>query len=259
MYLEKFSLHGRRALVTGSGRGIGAEIARALAEAGAEVVIVDIDGAAAEEAASVLRSDGHAAHHRQVDLSDADAVEALAEDVTNSVGAIDILVNNAGIVLVADPLETSAADWKRTMEVNSDAVFYCSKAFGSRMKKEGSGSIVNIGSLAGIVATRPQNPVAYATSKGAVHMLTKSLAVALAPHGVRVNAVAPSYVASAMIDPEKASGEFAEWYRVWMDMTPMARLGQPEEVASAVLFLASDAASFCTGAILPVDGGYGSI
>ncbi|MBO9377126.1 glucose 1-dehydrogenase [Sphingomonas histidinilytica] len=259
MYLDKFNLAGRKALVTGGARGIGAEIAHALAEAGAEVVIVDIDGAGAASAAAALEAGGHAIHHRSADLSNADTVEALAEEICRTIGVIDILVNNAGIVIVTDPLETSEDDWKRTMSVNTDAVYYCAKAFGRRMKEKGSGSIVNIGSLAGMVATRPQNPVAYATSKGAVHMLTKSLAAAFAPHGVRVNAVAPSYIASAMIDPEQASGEFAEWYRVWMDMTPMARLGKPEEVASAVLFLASDAASFCTGAILPVDGGYGSI
>ncbi|AMK24348.1 MULTISPECIES: SDR family NAD(P)-dependent oxidoreductase [unclassified Sphingobium] len=259
MYLERFRLDGRKAVVTGGGRGIGAEISRALAEAGAEVVIVDIDAETAERSASALNAAGLAAHHRQADLSDADRVEALAEDIAGAIGVVDILVNNAGIVLVSDPLETSVEDWKRTMEVNTDAVYYCSKAFGRRMKDKGAGAIVNIGSLAGFVATRPQNPVAYATSKGAVHMLTKSLAVAFAPHGIRVNAVAPSYVASDMIDPEKASGEFAEWYRIWMDMTPMARLGQPHEIASAVLFLASEAASFCTGVVLPVDGGYGSI
>jgi len=259
MYLEKFRLDGRRALVTGAGRGIGAAVARALAEAGAEVVIADIDGDAAVRMAATLEAAGYRAHGRQADLSQAPLVERLADEVCATVGVIDILVNCAGIAIVTDPLDTSEDDWKRTMSINTDGVYYCSKAFGRRMKEQGAGAIVNIGSLAGFVATRPQNPVAYATSKGAVHMMTKSLAVAFAPHGVRVNAVAPSYVASDMIDPEKASGEFAEWFRIWMDSTPMARLGQPEEIASAVLFLASDAASFCTGAVLPVDGGYGSI
>src|SRR5437867_3913637 len=123
MYLERFRLNGRIAMVTGGGRGIGAEIARALAEAGAEVVIVDIDGETAERTASALNAAGRVAHYRQADLSKADLVEALADDITNSIGVIDILVNNAGIVLVADPLETSADDWKRTMEVNTDAVY----------------------------------------------------------------------------------------------------------------------------------------
>lgn len=259
MYLSKFDLTGRRAIVTGGAQGIGLEIARALAEAGADIIIVDIDNDSAERATQTLAIAGHRAHYRTADLADAAAVETLADEISQAIGEVDILINNAGIAIVTDPLDTSVEDWKRTMAVNTDAVYFCAKAFGRRMMAKGKGAIVNIGSLAGMVATRPQNPVAYATSKGAVHMLTKSLAVAFASHGVRVNAVAPSYVASTMIDPEKASGEFAEWYRVWMDMTPMARLGQPDEVASAVLFLASDAASFCTGAILPVDGGYGSI
>ncbi|WP_176596510.1 MULTISPECIES: SDR family NAD(P)-dependent oxidoreductase [Sphingobium] len=255
MYLERFRLDGRRALVTGGGRGIGAEIARALAEAGAEVVIVDIDGETAQQTASALVAAGRVAHHRQADLTQADRVEALAEDV----GPIDILVNNAGIVLVMDPLETTAAAWKRTMEVNVDAVFYCSQAFGRRMVERGAGSIVNIGSLAGFGGLRPQNPLPYCTSKGAVHTLTKSLAVAFAPHNVRVNAVAPSYIAAPMTDPAEIGGEVRAWAEVWMDMTPMGRFGKQEEVAAAVLFLASDAASYCTGAIVPVDGGYGSV
>jgi NAD(P)-dependent dehydrogenase (short-subunit alcohol dehydrogenase family) len=259
MYLEKFRLDGRRAWVTGAARGIGAAIARALAEAGATVVIADIDAEAAAKTASALTAEGFDVHSRRVDLAVADEVEALADEVTRSIGVVDILVNNAGVAIVTDPLDTSEADWRRTMSINTDGVYYCAKAFGRHMKAKGAGAIVNIGSLAGFVATRPQNPVAYATSKGAVHMMTRSLAVAFAPHGVRVNAVAPSYVASDMIDPAKASGEFAEWFRIWMDSTPMARLGQPEEIASAVLFLASDAASFCTGVVLPVDGGYGSI
>jgi NAD(P)-dependent dehydrogenase (short-subunit alcohol dehydrogenase family) len=259
MYFDKFGLSGRKAAVTGGGRGIGAEIARALAEAGAEVIILDIDAETAEETATELTADGHVAHYRQVDLTKPDVVEALVVDLLDSVGPIDILVNNAGIVLVVDPLETSAEDWKRTMEVNVDAVFYCSQAFGRQMIKRGSGSIVNIGSLAGFGGLRPQNPLPYCTSKGAVHSLTKSLAVAFAPHNVRVNAVAPSYIATAMTGPEKIGGQVQEWAKVWIDMTPMGRFGRAEEVAAAVLFLASDAASYCTGVILPVDGGYGSI
>lgn len=259
MYLDKFRVTGRRALVTGGARGIGAEIAAALAEAGAEVIIVDIDGLAAEQTALVLREAGHAVDHRRADLTDAQAVNALAEEIREHVGAVDILVNNAGIVLLADPLETSAEDWKRTMEVNVDAVFYCSQAFGRHMVERRSGAIVNLGSLAGFGGLRPQNPLPYSSSKGAVHTLTKALAVAFAPYNVRVNAVAPSYIVTPMTDPEKAGGEFQAWAKIWMDMTPMQRFGQAQEVAAAVLFLASDAASYCTGAILPVDGGYGSV
>jgi NAD(P)-dependent dehydrogenase (short-subunit alcohol dehydrogenase family) len=259
MYLEKFDLSGRKAVVTGGGRGIGAEISRALAEAGAEVVILDIDGATAEQTALELTAAGHAAHHRQVDLTKADIVEALAQEIAQTIGSIDILVNNAGIVLVVEPLDTSVEDWKRTMEVNVDAVFFCSQAFGRRMVERKSGSIVNVGSLAGFGGLRPQNPLPYCTSKGAVHTLTKALAVAFAPSNVRVNAIAPSYIATNMTDQAEVGEQVQAWAKVWMDMTPMGRFGKAEEVAAAVLFLASDAASYCTGAILPVDGGYGSL
>lgn len=257
MFMERFRLDGRRAVVTGAGRGIGAMIAQALSEAGAEIVVVDVDPNSAADTAGKLTAAGHKAHYRQADLTSPEIVEALCADVEAAVGPVDILVNNAGIVIVKSPLDTEADEWLKTMDVNVNAMFYCSKAFGGRMVERGGGAIVNLGSICGFVATVPQNTPSYIASKGAVHLMTKSLACAWADSKVRVNAVAPGYVESEMTGPFRK--EFPHWYDRWINMTPMGRLAKADEIASAVLFLASDAASYCTGSILSVDGGYTSL
>jgi galactitol 2-dehydrogenase (L-tagatose-forming) len=257
MFMERFRLDGRRAVVTGAGRGIGAIIARALAEAGAEIVIVDVEAYSAVETAGKLTAKGHKVHPRQADVIKPEVVDALRADIESTVGPVDILVNNAGIGIVKSPLETEVDLWLRTMDVNVNAMFYCSKAFGAGMVARGAGAIVNLGSICGFVATVPQNSPSYITSKGAVHLMTKSLACAWAKYNVRVNAVAPGYILSEMTRPLRE--EFPHWHDRWIDMTPMERLGKPDEIASAVLFLASDAASYCTGTILSVDGGYTSL
>ncbi|GAB5469297.1 MAG: glucose 1-dehydrogenase [Rhodospirillales bacterium] len=254
MYLERFRLDNRRAVVTGGGRGIGFEICRALAEAGAEIVIAEIDPDSGAEAASRLAGEGFTATSRVLDVTQPDQVTALADELDRTLGPVDILVNNAGVARVADVLDTTDDDWNLTMKVNSDAAFWCSRAFGRHMKTRGAGAIVNIGSMCGMIVTRPQNAVPYMASKGAIHMLTKSLACAWAKDGIRVNAVAPAYVATEMTMPLKT--ENPVWYDAWVDMTPMGRLGETKEIASAVLFLASEAASYCTGTVLSVDGGY---
>jgi NAD(P)-dependent dehydrogenase (short-subunit alcohol dehydrogenase family) len=257
MYMDKFSLSGRRAVVTGGGRGIGAAISWGLAEAGAEIVIVDIDAQSADGTTRKLAEAGHKASYRQADLTRSDVVNALAEEVRVSAGPIDILVNNAGVIIVADAIDTTDDAWRRTMSVNIDAAFFCSRAFGSQMVARRTGAIVNVGSICGAVATVPQNSVPYIASKGALHMLTKSLACAWAPHNVRVNAVAPGYIETEMTGPFRESNR--AWFDRWTDMTPMGRLGRPDEVAAAVLFLASDAASYCNGSVLFVDGAYTSL
>lgn len=253
MYLDRFRLDGRRAVVTGGGRGIGAEICRALSEAGADVVVLDLHLDTAEATAQALRSTGRSAAAHQVDLTDSAAVTALA-DRLEAEAPVDVLVSNAGVFWATEALETSDDTWHATMRVNADAVFWCARAFGAFMTKRRRGSIVNIGSMCGTIVTRPQNSVPYMTSKGAVQMMTKSLACAFAPHNVRVNAVAPGYVETEMLEPMKV--ENPALYAKWLDMTPMQRLARTSEIASAALFLASDASSYCTGSILAVDGGY---
>ena len=255
MYLEKLRLDGRVAVVTGGGQGIGAACAHALGEAGAAVVIADLATDRVEKAVAELRSLGLAAHGVTLDVIRSDDVERTAERVVEEHGRVDILVNNAGVARSDVRAEdTSDAHWRFHMDVNLDGVFWCCRAFGRRMLEKGRGSIVNIGSMSGFIVNKPQPQSFYNASKAAVHHLTKSLAAEWGTRGVRVNAVAPTYIET----PLTAFGirENPEMYKTWLEMTPMARVGQPEEIASVVLFVASDAASLMTGSIVLVDGGY---
>jgi len=252
MYLELFKLDGRRALVTGAAKGIGFAIANALADAGARVILTDM-GDAADAAVAKLREKGFSASSASLDVTDRAAVEALAERVEAD-GGIDILVNNAGIAISNHPAETMADDvWQKVIDVNLNGVFWCSRAFGRRMLERGKGTIVNVGSMSGCIVNRPQEQANYNASKAAVHHLTKSLAAEWGARGVRVNAVAPTYIETEM---NKYVYEAPEMYRHWVGGTPMCRMGKPEEIASVVLFLASDAASLMTGSIVLADGGY---
>jgi len=253
MSLEKFSVKDRIAVVTGAGRGIGLEIARALGEAGAVVVIAEIMEDTGSAAAAALNRAGSRAKYHRLDVTDADAVERAAERVVAEYGRVDILVNNAGYANNIAAADYPTDEYYRLMRINLDGVMFCSRAFGRRMMAAGRGSIVNMGSMSGLIVNRPQPQAPYNASKAAVHMLTKSLACEWARYGVRVNAVAPGYINTEMTLRGRT---VPEWNACWLDMTPMGRCGEPAEVASVVLFLASDAASYITGAVVSVDGGY---
>ena len=254
MYLEKFRLDGRIAVVTGGGQGIGYACAQALGEAGATVIVGEIDPARAAGAVSSLRALGIQAHGETLDVTSSASVAALAERIRDTHGAAQILVNNAGIAISEIPAEdTTDAIWRKHMDVNLDGVFYCCREFGRMMLDAGRGSIVNMGSMSGLIVNKPQEQSSYNATKAAVHHLTKSLAAEWASRGVRVNAVAPTYIATPLTLFGK---EKPEMFQMWHDMTPMGRLGEPEEIASTVLFLASDAASLLTGSIVVADGGY---
>lgn len=249
--IAKDALAGRLALVTGAGRGNGAAIARGLAAAGAEVIATDIDRDAARAIADSIVADGGKARGFMLDVTDQEGCCKLAQDLSLLVGPIRILVNNAGIFLRGNLLAADGRErWARTMAVNVEGAFNVTLAFADQLKHT-HGCIVNIASINSFIA--PAGSGAYPVSKGAIAQFTRALASELAPDGVRVNALAPGIIATAMTESTRADAKRLE---AFLGHVPMKRVGQPEELIGPVVFLCSDAASYITGAILPVDGGY---
>lgn len=249
--LERFSLAGRVAVVTGGTRGLGAGFAEALGDAGASVVLVGRDADAAQGVLDTLRAKGIRTEFIAADVTVADDVQRVLDTTLSTFGQVDILVNNAGACVHAPALDVTPEDWRAVMAVNVDAVWTCSQTFGRHFVAERSGSIVNIGSMSGFIVNRPQWQPAYNASKAAVHHLTRSLAAEWAPHGVRVNALAPGYIKTDMSPVDDP-----QFRQHWIEDAPMQRYGTVEELAPAVVFLASDASSFVTGSVLVADGGY---
>jgi len=244
--LDAFRLDGRVAVVTGGNRGLGLGFARALGEAGARVAIAARDAQRSETVAGEL--DALAV---VTDVTDPGSVEAMLARVTDELGPVDVLVNNAGLCFHRPALEVPAEEWRAVWDVNVDGLWHCSRIVGAQMVERGTGAIVNIGSMSAEIVNRPQWQPAYNASKAAVHHLTRSLAAEWAPFGVRVNALAPGYVKTEMSPVDEP-----QFLRYWIEDAPMRRYATPEELGPSLLYLASDASSFTTGAVLVVDGGY---
>lgn len=252
MIIERFRADGKVALVTGGTRGIGLAIARGFAEAGARVIVSARTDPGGSES---LRAAGHQIEYQPADLLEHGAAEALVRRVADDHGRLDILVNNAGVADHGATEDFNDERLDRLMSINFDAVFRTCRAAIQPMRAQGGGVMLNIGSISGFISNIPQKQAAYNASKAAVHMLSKSLASDLAEDNIRVNAIAPGYILTEM-----TAGGFAkpDWARIWTDMTPMRRAGTAEEVASAALFLCTDASSYVTGSVLTIDGGYTS-
>lgn len=253
MYLEQYDLSNRIAVITGGGRNIGLACAHALAEAGAKIIIAEIDPDVAAAGKHELANVGVESEVLHLDVTKPADVTAAADQVVNEYGGVDVLVCNAGVAFNTPAEEMPDEEWLKVLDINLNGVFWCCRAFGSYMVEAGKGSIINIGSMSGIISNKPQPQCHYNASKSAVHMLTKSLAAEWAERGVRVNSIAPTYIETAMT---RRGMDNPEWLQTWLEMTPMRRVGQPSEIASVVLFLASDASSLMTGSIVVVDGGY---
>lgn len=244
-----FDLTGRTALVTGAGRGIGLAIARALRAAGADVVVAELDESTGAAAAQELGGE-----HVRLDVTDSRAVDAAFARVAADRGRLDVVVNNAGIARNVAAEEETDDGWRAVLDLNLDAVYWCSRAAGRVMLAQGGGSIVNMASMSALIVNRPQPQVAYNVSKAGVVMLTKSLAAEWAPRGVRVNCISPGYVATPLL--RAVEERDPDWLDRWRADTPMGRLAQPDDIGGAAVYLASDASSYVTGSNLVVDGGY---
>jgi len=251
--LQKFLVRGKAAIVTGGGEGIGKATSLLLATAGAAVAVLDKDGAKASAVAAQITGDGGVAAAYTVDVTGETAVEQAFADFARSQGRLDILVNNAGIAIRGAAATLSIDDWNRVLGVNLTGMFLCARIAAGHMRQSGrGGAIVNTASIMGLSGGLYPN-VAYQTTKGGVVNMTRALALEWVGDGIRVNAVAPTYVNTPFIaglisNPETLAAIKAA--------TPMGRLAEPEEIAAAILFLASPAAAMITGSILPVDGGF---
>ena len=244
------TLSGKNAVVTGGGSGMGAATARALITEGCNVVVVDID----EKAAAIIENET-GAHAFVGDVSDSSFCNTVMDQIVENRGSIDILVNCAGVILRADAQRTTDDEWRRIFAINVDGVFFMSRAAIKFMKKKSFGCIVNFGSIWGDIAS--PGVLAYCASKGAVHQITKAMALDHVGDGIRINAVAPGEVNTPMLSSGRLNPPtLAELEELAHRTIPMKRLAEPEEIANVVVFLVSDAASYITGAIVPVDAGY---
>ena len=249
--MDRFALHDRTAVVTGSTRGLGRAFARALAEAGANVVIVGRDADAAAEVEEELASVGARTATVLADVTVRADVERMLARTVEVFGRADVLVNNAGTCIHKPAVDVTDEEWRQVMDVNLDGLWIASQVFGRHMIEAGGGSIVNVGSMSASIVNRPQWQPAYNASKAAVHHLTRSLAAEWAPSRVRVNAIAPGYMHTDMAPIHEP-----RFQRYWIEDTPLQRAGEPDELGPAIVFLASDASSFMTGSVLMIDGGY---
>jgi NAD(P)-dependent dehydrogenase (short-subunit alcohol dehydrogenase family) len=253
MVLDRFSLAGQVGIVTGGGQGLGHTFCHAFAEAGADIVVAEINAQTGPATVREIESKGRRALFVQTDVRDRASVQAMVDQTLAQFGRVDFLMNNAGIVKWDPAEKATTQDWLNVIGVNLNGLFYCCQAVAGPMIERRSGRIINIASMSGMIVNRPQAQASYNASKAAVIHLTKSLAAEWAPYNIRVNAIAPGYMGTDMARP---FFEDPNYGGVWIEAVPMKRPGRPEELGPAAVFLASEASSYMTGAVMVIDGGY---
>ncbi len=252
-YLNKFKLDNKISLVTGGAGGIGIEICKSLLDAGSKVIIADIDSKKSKKLLKKIKNKN--IEYYKLDSTSEKNIKSLSRFILKKYKRLDVLVNCIGICLNKEAEKVKKKEWDKVINININSMFYVCKEFGKIFIKQKKGTIVNIGSNSGLIVDKPQPQASYNASKAAVHQLTKSLACEWSKYNIRVNAIAPGYVATEMT---LLGRKKPHWFKYWIEMTPMKRLAEPSEIASVALFLASESSSYCTGSIISVDGGYTS-
>lgn len=248
--IDKFGLKGKKALITGGARGIGKSTAIAFAQAGADIAIVDRDIDEAVKTANELQTYGIRSIAVNTDVTKPEDVKNMVNIILDAFSTIDIAICNAGICINEKAEEMTFESWKKVIDINLTGVFLTAQAAGRVMIKKGKGSIINLASMSGHVVNQPQPQCAYNASKAGVIMLTKSLAVEWAPYNVRVNCISPGYIATEM------TLKATNWIPSWIESTPLKRMGNPEELQGAMLYLASDASMYTSGSDIVIDGAF---
>lgn len=252
--LDRMRLDGKSIYVTGGAQGLGKAMATGLAEAGADVAIVDINEEKAKAtAAEIAQATGQKVIAVKTDVTDPEEVEAMVKTVVDQLGGLDAAFNNAGMCLNVPAEEMSYEDWLKVVNLNFNSVFLCSTAAGRYMLKQGHGSIVNTASMSAHIVNRPQPQCSYNATKNGVIQLSKSLAIEWAKRGVRVNTMSPGYMGT---DLTLSSPDLKPLIKTWNDWAPLGRLGKPEELQGMAVYLASDTSSFSTGEDYLIDGAF---
>jgi NAD(P)-dependent dehydrogenase (short-subunit alcohol dehydrogenase family) len=248
--MKSFDLSGKKAFITGGAKGIGKSAALAFAEAGADVAIVDTDTESAEQTVKEVKALGVNSIYVETDITNPNQVDAMMEIILKEFKTIDIAFNNAGICINEKAEDMSYENWKKVLDVNLTGIFLTARAAGRVMIKNRKGCIINTASMSGHIVNVPQPQCAYNASKAGVILLTKSLAVEWAPYNVRVNSISPGYIGTKM------TLSATQWIPTWESLTPVKRMGRPEELTAALIYLAGDGASFTTGSDIVIDGAF---
>jgi NAD(P)-dependent dehydrogenase (short-subunit alcohol dehydrogenase family) len=251
--MELFRLDGETAMITGAGNGLGRIAALTLAQAGAEIAVTDLDGAAAERVAGEIADSGGRAKAYTLDVADSEAIVATVDRIAGDFGRLDVLINNAGIARREATPDITLETWEHIFAVNVTAAFLCAREAGRHMLAAGRGRIVNMVSTMGMVGGALYPNLSYHASKGALVNMTRALGAEWAGQGIRVNAIAPTWTRTQITEILQSNEEVMA--RI-AERTPMGRMAEPEEMAGAILYLSSAASSMVTGHVLAVDGGY---